>query len=75
MITEFPLFIFTTLGGLSAGLVMAMALFPPAEKQERPWLAPLVALALLGVGMLGVLFHLKRPALFLNCAPNLGRIN
>lgn len=65
MITEFPLFIFTTLGGLSAGLVMAMALFPPAEKQERPWLAPLVALALLGVGMLGVLFHLKRPALFL----------
>lgn len=65
MISEFPLFVFTTLGGLSAGLVMAMALFPPAEKQERPWLSPLVALALLGVGMLGVLFHLKRPALFL----------
>lgn len=65
MISEFPLFVFTTLGGLSAGLIMAMALFPPAEKQERPWLAPLVALALLGVGMLGVLFHLKRPALFL----------
>ncbi len=65
MISEFPLFVFTTLGGLSAGLVIAMALFPPAEKQERPWLAPLVALALLGVGMLGVLFHLKRPALFL----------
>lgn len=65
MISEFPLFVFTTLGGLSAGLVIAMALFPPAEKQERPWLAPLAALALLGVGMLGVLFHLKRPALFL----------
>lgn len=65
MISEFPLFVFTTLGGLSAGLVIAMALFPPAEKQERPWLAPLTALALLGVGMLGVLFHLKRPALFL----------
>ncbi len=65
MISEFPLFVFTTLGGLSAGLVMAMALFPPAEKQERPWLAPLTALVMLGVGMLGVLFHLKRPALFL----------
>ncbi len=65
MISEFPLFVFTTLGGLSAGLVIAMALFPPAEKQERPWLAPLIALALLGIGMLGVLFHLKRPELFL----------
>ncbi len=65
MISEFPLFVFTTLGGLSAGLVMAMALFPSSEKQERPWLAPLSALALLGIGMLGVLFHLKRPALFL----------
>ncbi len=65
MISEFPLFVFTTLGGLSAGLVMAMALFPPTEKQERPWLAPLASLVLLGVGMLGVLLHLKRPALFL----------
>lgn len=65
MISEFPLFIFTTLGGLSAGLVMAMAAFPPAEKPARPWLAPLAALVLLGVGMLGVLFHLKKPALFL----------
>lgn len=65
MISEFPLFIFTTLGGLSAGLVMAMAAFPPAEKPARPWLAPLTALVLLGIGMLGVLFHLKRPALFL----------
>ncbi len=65
MISEFPLFIFTTLGGLSAGLVMAMAAFPPAEKPARPWLAPLTALVLLGVGMLGVLFHLKKPALFL----------
>lgn len=65
MISEFPLFVFTTLGGLSAGLVMAMALFPPAEKQQRSWLAPLVALVLLGVGMLGVLMHLKRPELFL----------
>lgn len=65
MISEFPLFVFTTLGGLSAGLIIAMALFPPAEKPERPWLAPLTALVLLGVGMLGVLFHLKRPALFL----------
>ena len=65
MISEFPLFIFTTLGGLSAGLVMAMALFPPAEKPARPWLAPLTALVLLGLGMLGVLFHLSKPHLFL----------
>lgn len=65
MISEFPLFVFTTLGGLSAGLVVAMALFPSAEKQQRSWLAPLVALVLLGIGMLGVLFHLKRPELFL----------
>ncbi|WP_417134199.1 DmsC/YnfH family molybdoenzyme membrane anchor subunit [Rubneribacter badeniensis] len=80
MISEFPLFLFATLGGLTAGAYAASALLPsiPALAQEgarergvgRPWLLPLVCLALLGAGLLGVLGHLGRPERFLLALSN-----
>ena len=63
MISELPLLLFTTIGGLSAGLVIAMAVFPHAGEAKRPWLAPLCARVMLGAAMLCVVFHLKRPQL------------
>lgn len=71
MISEFPLFVFTMLGGLSAGMAVISALFTPVEKPRRPWLVPLVSIVLLGVGLLGVLFHLGRPQLFFLAMKNL----
>lgn len=71
LITEFPLFAFTTLGGLSAGAYVAAACFAGDEcKAKRPWLFPLVCLALLGIGLLGVLGHLGRPERFLLAMSN-----
>lgn len=64
MMSEFPLFFFTTCGGLSAGLAVAAALLPAKSESKRAWLVPLLCLALLGVGLLGVLFHLERPERF-----------
>ncbi len=60
---EFPLFAFTTLGGLAAGAYAVGACFPKAaEGAKRPWLFPLACLALLGVGLLGVLGHSAAPS-------------
>ena len=71
MISEFSLFLFTTLGGLAAGAYVAAAIFPDVDrKPKRPWLFPLVCLALLGVGLLGVLGHLGRPERFLLAMSN-----
>lgn len=101
MISEFPLFVFTTLAGLSAGAYVASAAFPVGGRENagvalagkagglggpdgvgaagavgadargaRPWLFPLVCLALLGLGLVGCLGHLARPALFLNALVN-----
>lgn len=71
MISEFPLFLFTTLGGLAAGAYVAAACFPGDEHAaKRPWLFPLACLALLGVGLLGVLGHLGRPERFLLAMSN-----
>ncbi|WP_270299735.1 hypothetical protein, partial [Eggerthella sinensis] len=66
MISEFPLFAFTTLGGLAAGAYAVGACFPRPWKarsslavpprrgrREAPWLFPLACLALLGVGLPG----------------------
>lgn len=70
MISEFPLFIFTTLAGLSTGAYVAGAVFGRREDAPRAWLQPLVCLLLLGFGLLGVLGHLGRPAMFVNALAN-----
>lgn len=71
MISEFPLFWFTTLGGVAAGAYAISALFSGVEKEaKRPWLFPLVCVALLGIGLLGVLFHLGRPLRVFNALAN-----
>lgn len=61
MIEEFPLFVFTTLGGVAAGAYVIAAFFPHSSDKERPWLLPLVALVLLGVSGIALLLHLGRP--------------
>ncbi len=92
MISEFPLFVFTTLAGLSAGAYAASAAFPVGGRENagvalagkagglggpdgagaagvvgadargaRPWLFPLVCLALLGLGLVCLPLHLGHP--------------
>ncbi len=61
MISEFPLFAFTTLTGLGAGALLASAVFPERGETKRAWLFPLVMLALMGVGALASVTHLGRP--------------
>lgn len=72
MISEFPLFVFTTLAGLSAGAYVVAAFLPMDSLRggKRPWMLPLVAILLLGIGLLGVLGHLGRPLHFLNALAN-----
>jgi anaerobic dimethyl sulfoxide reductase subunit C (anchor subunit) len=65
MISEFPLLLFTALTGLAGGAYVGAALFPKAE-EKKPWLFPVIALVLVGVGCLGVLGHLGRPMAVLN---------
>ena len=57
MISEFPLFVFTLLGGAAAGAYAFLPIYSP-EKEGRPWLAPLAALLLLAVGGIALLTHL-----------------
>lgn len=61
MISELPLFAFTTLTGLGAGALLASAVFPERGENRRAWLFPLVMLALMGVGALASVTHLGRP--------------
>lgn len=71
MISEFLLFVFTTLGGIAAGLYLMGALFPRKDKDmAKAWLLPLTCLVLLGLGLLFVLFHLQQPQRFLNALAN-----
>ena len=71
MISEFPLFVFTTLAGLAAGAYIASAIFVGTDKDAKhPWLFPLVCIVLLGAGLLGCLGHLGRPTMFLNALGN-----
>lgn len=72
MISEFPLFLFTTLAGASAGACAVRTAFPLTKDRKRPWLFTLVCIVLLGFGLLGVLFHLARPTMFLNALVNPG---
>lgn len=68
--TEFPLFLFTTLGGIAAGACAVRAVLPLTKERKQTWLFPLICIALLGIGLIGVLFHLARPAMFLNALAN-----
>lgn len=61
MISEFPLFCFTTLAGLGAGAYAVNAVFPVAKASKRAWLFPLACMILLAVGLLGLPLHLGRP--------------
>ena len=70
MISEFLLFIFTTLGGIAAGAYIMGALFPRKDKGEKGWIFPIAILVLLGLGLLFVLFHLQQPMRFLNALAN-----
>lgn len=69
MISEFPLWVFTTLTGTAAGLAIMTVIFP-AKDNKRPWILPLVALVLLLVGSVAVIGHLGRPELMLNVLNN-----
>lgn len=71
MISEFPLFLFTTLAGLSAGTYAASVAFSSEEGRKRPWLL-LACIVLLGAGLLGCLGHLGHPERFLNALANPG---
>lgn len=71
MISEFLLFVFTTLGGVAAGAYLMGALFPRKDKDmAKAWIFPLCVLVLLGLGLLFVLFHLQQPQRFLNALAN-----
>ena len=70
MISEFPLFVFTVLTGVVAGAYVGAALFPKKDDGPRPWLFPLVALILVGVGSLAAIGHLGRPGMVLNVLNN-----
>ena len=77
MISEFPLFTFTTLAGLAAGAYLIDVIFAlrgtkseSAGRAVKPWVFPLVCLILLGVGLIGCLAHLGRPERFMNALAN-----
>ena len=69
MITEFALFIFTTLGGLAAGFYIAAAFFPLKGKGKNLLLSVL-PLVLVGIGGVALLMHLGRPERMLNAFAN-----
>ena len=69
MITEFALFVFTTLGGLAAGFYIAAAFFP-LEGKGKNLLLSVLPLALLGIGGMALLMHLGRPERMLNAFAN-----
>ena len=58
MISEFPLFLFTTLAGLAAGAYAVSAVFPVGKDPKKAWLFPLVCGILLAVGLVGLPLHL-----------------
>ena len=72
MIGEFPLFIFTLLGGAAAGAYVLAAVFPLKETDDKKQksLFPLVALILLAVSGLMLLTHLGHPERMLNAFSN-----
>lgn len=71
MISEFALFVFTTLGGLGACLYAASAVFPVSGKRANV-AVPLITLICLGVGGLALLLHLGHPERMFNAFANPG---
>lgn len=69
MITEFALFVFTTLGGLAAGLYILAAIFP-LEGKRNNLLLSIVPLVLLGIGGIALLMHLGHPERMFNAFAN-----
>lgn len=72
VISEFPLFIFTTFAGLSIGMYFAYAvsLLSDGDGVGRPALVPVLCLVLLGIGLVGCLGHLAHPERFLHALAN-----
>lgn len=60
MISEFPLFVFTLLGGMAAGSAVFLAFLPPKES-GKPWASSAAILVLLAVSGVALLLHLGRP--------------
>lgn len=72
MISEFPLFMFTTLGGIAAGAYGMSAVFPEAKEGKKVWLFPLMCLLLLAVGAAFLPSHLGHPERILNALTHPG---
>ncbi|WP_294418510.1 DmsC/YnfH family molybdoenzyme membrane anchor subunit [uncultured Senegalimassilia sp.] len=72
MISEFSLFVFTTLAGAAAGGYAVRAVFPLDAQRRRPWLFACVCLALLAISGVALLVHLGRPERVLLAFCNLG---
>ena len=70
MISEFPLFVFTTFAGIAASAYVMAAAFPKEGEEKRAWLFPLAMIVLLGIGLLGCLGHLHHPERFMNALWN-----
>lgn len=58
--SEFPLFVFTLLGGIAAGAYVFAWAFPEGEDKKH-WKLPLFALILLAIGGVALLSHLGHP--------------
>lgn len=68
---ELPLLVFTILTGLSAGgYVMATIFGLLKRRRAQTFSFDVLCLILLGLGLLGVLFHLGHPERFLNALAN-----
>ncbi len=71
MISEFPLFVFTTFAGVAAGSYAVSLFFPVKQDGSgKPWLFPVLLLVLLAIGLVGCLLHLQHPERFLNALFN-----
>lgn len=72
MISDFALFLFTTLAGAAAGAYVARAIFPLSAERKAPWAFPLCALVLLGISGVALLMHLGHPERAFLAFSNLG---
>ena len=52
-----PLFLFTLLGGMAAGVYLAETCLQRTRSGEKPWLVPLIAVILVAAGAIAATFH------------------